>query len=57
MSTLPGLIAHISEELASGRRIRTVADADVDYTAVVARDFAEDRTAAGWDVADNEEQQ
>jgi citrate synthase len=57
MSTLPGLIAHISEELASGKRIRTVADDDVDYSAVGTRDFAGDRSAAGWDVADNEEQQ
>jgi citrate synthase len=53
MSTLPGVIAHISEELASGKRIRTVADDDVDYSAVVARDFVADRTAAGWD-ADND---
>ena len=56
MSTLPGVIAHIAEELASGKRIRTVADDDVDYSAVTARDLAEDRAAAGWDAPDNEEQ-
>jgi citrate synthase len=56
LSTLPGVIAHISEELVSGKRIRTVADDDVDYSAVAARDFAEDRTTAGWDVGDHEEQ-
>jgi citryl-CoA lyase len=49
LSTLPGLIAHVSEELASGRRIRTVPDDQVDYTGVVARDFAADRAVAGWE--------
>jgi citrate synthase len=49
LSTLPGVIAHVSEELASGRRIRTVPDDDVDYTAIAARDFATDRGIAGWD--------
>ena len=34
LSTLPGVIAHVSEELASGRRIRTVPDDQVDYTAI-----------------------
>ena len=48
LSTLPGVIAHVSEELASGRRIRTVPDDQVDY-AVDARDFAADRSTAGWD--------
>ena len=46
VSTLPGVIAHISEELASGRRIRTVPDDEVDYSGVVARDFDADRNAA-----------
>ena len=46
LSTLPGVIAHISEELASGRRIRTVPDDEVDYSAVVPRDFDRDREAA-----------
>lgn len=47
LSTLPGVIAHVSEELASGRRIRTVPDDQVDYGAVVKRDFAADRSTAG----------
>lgn len=55
LSTLPGVIAHVSEELASGRRIRTVPDDQVDYSAVVPRDFAADRSAAGWDADDDEE--
>jgi citryl-CoA lyase len=49
LSTLPGVIAHVSEELASGRRIRTVPDDQVDYGAVVMRDFAADRSTAGWE--------
>jgi citryl-CoA lyase len=49
LSTLPGVIAHVSEELTSGRRIRTVPDDQVDYGAVVMRDFAADRSTAGWD--------
>jgi citryl-CoA lyase len=53
LSTLPGVIAHVSEELASGRRIRTVPDDQVDYTAVEPRDFAADRSAAGWHTPDH----
>jgi citrate synthase len=49
LSTLPGVIAHVSEELASGRRIRTVPDDQVDYTAVDPRDFTTDRRTAGWE--------
>ena len=49
LSTLPGVIAHVSEELASGRRIRTVPDDQVDYPAIDDRDFAADRHTAGWD--------
>jgi citryl-CoA lyase len=56
LSTLPGVIAHISEELASGRRIRTVPDDDVDYSSVVTRDFAADRRAAGWDGSAGDEE-
>lgn len=55
LSTLPGVIAHVSEELASGRRIRTVPDDQVDY-AVDARDFAADRTTAGWDTPRDEQE-
>ena len=47
LSTLPGVIAHVSEELASGRRIRTVPDDQVEY-ALDARDFGADRNTAGW---------
>jgi citrate synthase len=49
LSTLPGLIAHVSEELASGRRIRTVPDEQVDYTAIEPRDFTTDHRIAGWE--------
>jgi citryl-CoA lyase len=55
LSTLPGVIAHVSEELASGRRIRTVPDGQVDY-AVDSRDFAADRTTAGWDTPRDEQE-
>ena len=48
LSTLPGVIAHISEELQQGRPIRTVPDDQVDYSAVVPRKFDDDRHAAGW---------
>jgi citryl-CoA lyase len=48
MSTMPGVIAHISEELRAGRPIRVVHDDQVDYGDVVARDLAADRRAAGW---------
>lgn len=43
LSTLPGVIAHISEEMRDGRPIRTVPDDQVDYSGVVPRDFARDR--------------
>jgi len=39
----------VSEELASGRRIRTVPDDQVDYTAIEPRDFTTDRRMAGWE--------
>lgn len=48
LSTLPGVIAHISEELREGRPIRIVPDDQVDYSRVVRRDFDADRRAAGW---------
>ena len=46
MSTLPGVIAHISEELHNGRPIRTVPDDQVDYSNVIPRDFTTDQRAA-----------
>ncbi len=46
LSTLPGVIAHISEELDNGRPIRTVPDDQVDYSNVIPRDFTTDQRAA-----------
>jgi len=48
LSTMPGVIAHISEELRAGRPIRTVPDHDVDYGDVARRDLRADRLEAGW---------
>ncbi|WP_270888337.1 citryl-CoA lyase [Pedococcus sp. 5OH_020] len=48
LSTLPGVIAHISEELADGRRIRVVPRADVAYDPACTRDIDADRALAGW---------
>jgi citryl-CoA lyase len=48
LSTMPGVIAHISEEMQSGRPIRVVPDELVDYGELVTRDLAADRLAAGW---------
>ena len=53
LSTLPGVIAHISEELQAGRPIRTVPDDQVDYSAVVPRHFEIDRRDAGWTQEDS----
>ena len=52
MSTMPGLIAHISEEMRSGLPIRVVHDELVDYGGVAQHDFAADRAAAGWSSSD-----
>jgi citryl-CoA lyase len=48
ISTMPGVIAHISEELQSKVRIRTVADSDADY-ARDRKDLQADLHAAGWE--------
>jgi citryl-CoA lyase len=48
LSTMPGLIAHISEELGSGRPIRVIPRPDVQYVVDSARDFKGDRAVAGW---------
>ncbi|MER7395248.1 citryl-CoA lyase [Streptomyces sp. NPDC000151] len=48
LSTLPGVIAHVSEELAAGRPIRVIPRSDVDYQALRDRDVAADLAAAGW---------
>lgn len=47
LSTFPGLIAHVSEELQSGVRNRIIADSNVDY-AHERRDLGTDMAAAGW---------
>lgn len=47
ISSMPGVIAHISEELNSKVRIRTVPDADVDYERP-RHDLAQDMKAKGW---------
>jgi citryl-CoA lyase len=47
LSSIPGVVAHISEELASKVRIRTVPDELVDYAAE-RRDLEADLIKAGW---------
>jgi citrate synthase len=47
LSTFPGLIAHISEELNSGVRVRIVPDS-IAYYPRERRDLMADLTAAGW---------
>ncbi|QEX25247.1 citryl-CoA lyase [Hypericibacter adhaerens] len=47
MSSMPGVIAHISEELQSKVRIRTVPDETVEY-ARPRRELVADLKAAGW---------
>lgn len=47
LSTFPGLIAHISEEVQSGAINRIIPDANVDY-ARERKSLAEDMKAAGW---------
>jgi citrate synthase len=48
LSTMPGVVAHLSEELRTGRPIRIVPDDQVDYADRSERDFAADRREAGW---------
>jgi citrate synthase len=47
ISSMPGVIAHISEEMQSKVRIRTVPDENVDYTRE-RRNLKADLNAAGW---------
>lgn len=47
LSTFPGLIAHVSEELQSGIRNRIIADSSAEYT-VGRRDLGADLASAGW---------
>lgn len=49
MSTIPGVIAHISEELASGVRNRIVPDSTAEY-ARLRHDLRADMAKAGWPV-------
>ena len=48
LSTFPGLIAHISEELQSGVINRIIPDQNAEYDRS-RRDFEQDWAAAGWD--------
>lgn len=48
LSTMPGLIAHISEEFAARRPIRVIPRDQVSYDLDTGRDLATDRAAAGW---------
>jgi citryl-CoA lyase len=50
LSTFPGLIAHVSEELQSGVRVRIIPDANIDY-ARDRKDLDTDMKAAGWGAA------
>jgi citrate synthase len=50
LSTMPGVVAHISEELNAGHPIRVVPRDQVDYTAPQGRDFEDDSAAMGLDL-------
>ena len=45
LSTLPGVIAHVSEEMTNGRPIRVISPDSVSYDAPCTRDFATDQQA------------
>lgn len=47
IGTLPGIAAHVTEEIESGQVIRRIPAADVDYE-VPERDLLEDACALGW---------
>ncbi len=47
IGTLPGVVAHISEELASGQGLRAIPQEQVDYD-VPNRELAADMARAGW---------
>lgn len=47
LGTLPGVVAHITEELESKKVVRRIPAADVDYQ-VGRRSLADDLTEAGW---------
>ncbi|WP_411374918.1 citryl-CoA lyase [Arthrobacter sp. MPF02] len=48
LSTLPGVIAHVSEELTSGKPIRVVPREWAAYDQTTNRNFEADRVKAGW---------
>lgn len=47
LSTLPGVIAHVAEELRDGRPIRTVPEGTADYD-MSEKNFVKDWSKAGW---------
>jgi citryl-CoA lyase len=47
IGTLPGVVAHISEEMATGRPQRVIPRVDADYV-VPRRSLSDDMAAAGW---------
>lgn len=49
IGTLPGVAAHISEEITTGKPIRVIPNDQVDYE-VGRRDFSGDARNAGWDL-------
>jgi hypothetical protein len=51
ISTLPGVVAHISGELAAASPLRIVPDHDVAYEIPGNKDFATDLKEAGWPAA------
>ncbi|MFP3462773.1 citryl-CoA lyase [Arthrobacter globiformis] len=48
LSTLPGVIAHVAEEIKAARPIRTVPEGTAEYDQTV-RNFVNDRKDSGWD--------
>lgn len=50
LSTMPGVIAHVSEELRTGRPIRIVPPSTAEYNVATDRDFITDWKAAGWNL-------
>lgn len=51
MSTLPGVIAHISEEMSSGKRIRVIPDEIAEYPDTETKNFDKDWSASAWQPA------
>jgi citrate synthase len=53
LSTIPGVIAHVSEEMQTGKRIRVIPDETASF-ARERKDLAKDLAAAGWDNSERE---